>query len=148
MAATERSALLAAGESSRASGTIKSTAVVCFGFVFTNVLIVGINLGIPNPMIISTTESMGLESWQVGAIVGVGPFFTAAACLACGWFADTFGRWMLALFTIIFEIMGSLVLALAMLLTSYFFLLIIFLLLILTSYFLRLTSSSYFFSSK
>ena len=75
---------------------------ICFSIVFLHVTLIGFNVGLPNPMIASVQQTFELDSWQVGFLVAIGPFATAISALVGGLFADSFGRWALSAFAVLY----------------------------------------------
>lgn len=90
-----------------------STLWICFAIVFLHVTLIGLNAGLPNPMIASVQQTFELDSWEVGFLVAIGPFATALAALVGGAFADYFGRWALSGFAVGICLIGATVMALA-----------------------------------
>lgn len=90
-----------------------STLWVCFGFVFVHAILMGMNLGLPNPIIASVQDTFKLDSWQLGWLVAIGPFATALSSLVGGVFADSLGRWALSGCAIIICLVGGVVMALS-----------------------------------
>jgi len=86
---------------------------ICLAYMFMSTLLVGLHLGLPNPMVVSLTEMHKVTAWQVGLFAGIGPLFTAVASLGAGVFADRFGRRPLAAASVLLALCGSGVLAVA-----------------------------------
>lgn len=85
----------------------------CLSYIFMNALLMGLHLGLPNPMVASLTEMHEVAAWQVGLLAGIGPLFTAVASLGAGVFADRFGRRPLAIVSVLTGLCGSGVLTVA-----------------------------------
>jgi len=85
----------------------------CLSYIFMNALLMGLHLGLPNPMVASLTEMHEVAAWQVGLLAGIGPLFTAVASLGAGVFADRFGRRPLATVSVLTGLCGSGVLTVA-----------------------------------
>lgn len=108
MSATESTSLVQNGQRSSAP-----TLCICFMIVFLHAILMGLNVGLPNPMIVSVQRTFHLDSWEVGFLVAVGPFATALSGLVGGVFADCFGRWALSGCAILISLMGGIIMALA-----------------------------------
>lgn len=103
---TESTTLVSHDES-----TVTSSLFVCFTWIFLHAVLMGINLGLPNPIIASCQETFSLDAWQVGYVVAIGPFVTALSSLCGGVLADSYGRWALSGCAVVFSLIGSIVIA-------------------------------------